>query len=273
MIPAILHQTWKSKREFPPNFEFWRKSFLECNPGIDYRLYDDEDNRQLLIDTFPELLSLYNAFPGEIFRVDFIRALYLFKWGGFYADLDFQCLQPFSSFLEQASGIVLGKMGTDDSHPDCLPNALMASNPGEGFWLGFLSCIENAWRLRDKIENFASRPEAITGPRVLRRAVLQFKTNPEKFRESVINFVARHHLQIDPNLLVFNKITILPGHVWYPLNWSDKIHHKFKSQLRTEKKLLTIPEARDLFPKSMAVTYWSNSWFERAEDGFQRKVL
>lgn len=46
-------------------------------PELEIRLCDDADNRALLAETFPQLLELYDIFPKEIFRVDFIRPVYL----------------------------------------------------------------------------------------------------------------------------------------------------------------------------------------------------
>lgn len=60
-------------------------------------------------------------------------------------------------------------------------------------------------------------------------------------------------------------LEILPGHVVYPINWSDNVHNKFRHKLKYEKRLLSIEEARELFPSSLAVTYWAHSWGEVGE--------
>ena len=134
MIPDILHQTWKSKTDIPEQFRLWRQSFAALNPDTEIRLYDDADNRALLAGTFPGLLPIYDSFPAEIFRCDYIRAIYLYKYGGYYADLDFQCLAPLDALEKWKGDVIVGQMGTDDSHRHSIPNAFMASA---------LSCFAN----------------------------------------------------------------------------------------------------------------------------------
>jgi mannosyltransferase OCH1-like enzyme len=257
MIPPLLHQTWKSTN-LPPNFKYWSDSFLECNPGIERRLYSDADNRALLAQTFPALLALYDEFPKEIFRVDFIRCVYLYCYGGVYADLDFQCLAPFSGVLLESDHIVLGRMGTDDDFAHSIPNAMMAATPGQGFWLGYLANIEARWRSRGK-DDAEPAPEAYTGPAILRWNALQYQADRPRFTDMVARFVARHALVPDPPPR-FDGLRLLPAHVWYPLNWNDRIHASFREQMLAARQLYTTAQAREIFPHSMAVTYWSHTW-------------
>lgn len=260
MIPEIIHHTWKSKVKIPRPFQFWRESFFECNPGIEHRLYDDFDNREVLEQTFPELLDLYQAFPKEIYRVDFIRPLYLFKWGGVYADMDFQCLKPFSAIFSGPASLVLGKMGTDDSFPHSIPNALMASSRHQGFWLGYIANIEHVWSSRSSLGLFEQGPDCITGSIVLRKTVLQYCADRNQFKAGVMEFIQRRSLKVDPDSLLFDDLELLPSHVWYPLSWNDQIHLAFRKQVLDEQRLYSLSEAQGLFPNSMAVTYWSHSW-------------
>ena len=194
MIPKILHQTWKSKIYIPENFRFWSDSFSDCNPGLERRLYDDIDNRELLVKTVPQLLPLYQEFPREIFRVDFIRCLYLFYIGGVYADFDFQCLTEFTDIFSGDSNLFLGSMGTDYSFPHSIPNALMASNPNQGVWLGYLANIEQAWlSIHGSIE--VQSPEWITGPVILRNTALQYQQDIVRFKNNIFQFITRHSLE------------------------------------------------------------------------------
>lgn len=257
-IPRLLHQTWKSRTALPDNFVFWRQSFAACNPGIEVRLYDDDDNRALLAGTFPSLLPLYEAFPREIFRADFIRQVYLFRFGGVYADMDFQCLQPLDDVLNCGSAVVLGRMGTDDGFAHSIPNAIMFSRPGEGFWIGVLAFIEQAWR-KSAGDN-EPRPERVTGPVVLRKAVRAYLDNPAGFAHRTREFIARHRLPVDEAALSFGELRLLPAPRLYPLNWCDPEHRIRIGEVIGQNRLIALSEARALFPQSLAVTYWAHSW-------------
>jgi mannosyltransferase OCH1-like enzyme len=259
MIGKVLHQTWKTKA-VPPYFSAWHESFRVCNPQLELRLYDDADNRRIVSETLPQLLPLYDSFPREIFRVDFARALYLFRDGGLYADLDFQCLQPLTPIFDGKFKLVLGSMGTDSTHPHSIPNAMMASAPREIFWLGYLAAMDHAWTARRSEAGIERRPEAVTGPIVLRSTVQQYLAQPAALKAQVETFVAKWKLPVDLAAVSQSSLTLLPGHVWYPLNWIDAIHDMFIREMLKEKKIIPLEEARRMFPKSLAVTYWAHSW-------------
>ena len=209
----------------------------------------------------PSLLELYDSFPREIFRADFIRPLYLFFQGGLYADLDFQCLQRLDRiFSPPELNLLLGRMGTDHNFAHSVPNAFMASSAHECFWLGYLAAMEAAWNIRKHQENITSQPEQITGPVVLREVVNLYKSQPDRFKNIVNNFIQRHDLKINQDALKISKLVVLPGHILYPINWNDKIHQAFRTSVLEKKKIFSIAEARVLFPASLAVTYWSHSW-------------
>ena len=59
-------------------------------------LWDDEDNRRLMETYAPWFLPTYDAYPGEIYRADAIRLIYMYAFGGVYIDLDMCCRLPFS---------------------------------------------------------------------------------------------------------------------------------------------------------------------------------
>ena len=237
---------------------------MQCNPNIEQRIHNDYDNRQILQNTFPQLLDLYDSFPREIFRADFIRPVYLFEYGGLYADMDFQCLRPLNGIFESHHGIILGKMGTDDAFEHCIPNAMMASVQHQGFWLGYLAFIEEAWLSINKERSPVFQPEKFltektTGSIVLRKAALEYITNKTLFKDRVEEFLKRHSIVLEKSIY-FDEIAILQPHAFYPLNWNDKIHQIFKQKLLEEKQLFSKEEARKLFPSSLAVTYWTRSW-------------
>src|SRR5512139_267642 len=259
MIPNILHQTWKSKTDIPEKFRHWRQSFFDLNPDLDYRFYDDADNRALLESCMPQLLDLYDSFPSEIFRVDMIRAVYLFKFGGFYADMDFQCLAPLAKMARSDIAIVLGRMGTIATFPHSIPNALMGSEPGEGFWLGYLAEIERTWhRLRDR-EGIEKRPEYVTGPVVLKHSVGRYRLQMNQFRKDVLDFAREKRIPLDKEI-PFGRMAVVPPHILYPISWKDQVHRWFLRMASEENLLYSIEEARKMFPHSVAVTYWSASW-------------
>jgi mannosyltransferase OCH1-like enzyme len=72
-IPHVIHQTWK-----------------------------DADNEALVREEYPDFWPVYRALPFGIQRVDAVRYLILLRFGGLYADLDAESLQPFDGLTEAA---------------------------------------------------------------------------------------------------------------------------------------------------------------------------
>jgi mannosyltransferase OCH1-like enzyme len=257
MIPNIIHQTWKSKTELPDNFLAWRNSFIELNPNFTINLHDDLDNRNLLIKHLPQLLSVYDNFPREIFRVDFIRAIYLFFYGGIYADMDVQCLKSLDRYLS-LSGVYLAKMGEQEDFPHSIPNAMMASSKGCGFWLFYiLKMVELSYT--PYTEN---SPEYITGPVVLKNCALEFNSNIEKCKQVITEFINQHEIPLDVLIMDFSLVNIMEPNVWFPLNWNDDEHLEIRKKVLSNELFPNRHEALILFPGSEAITYWTHTWGE-----------
>ena len=260
IIPAIIHQTWKTKSGLSDRHAFWRASFQEVNPGFFHPLYDDADNLGLVAERAISLLPVYQAFPQEIYRVDMVRALYLFFFGGFYADLDFQCLRPFDKYRAMPN-LLFGRMGTfsqQENFEHEIPNALMGSPPFDVFWLFYLSRIVKAQAAMEA--GGETRVEHVTGPVALRRTLLDYMDRPQNAQREVEEFLRTYPMIFPREKLSAHRPQILPAHIWYPVNWADNLHQMFRRRVLEEGYLPSTAEARELYPHSDAVTNWQKSW-------------
>ena len=142
-IPKIIHQTWKT-REIPSDYTKWVTSWQQLNPGWEYRLWTDEDNRNLIKEQYPEHLHMYDSFPKNIMRVDTIRYYLMYTYGGIYVDLDFECLEGMDSLVENQT-IIIGHEPEEhvklEKRNRMLCNAWMASIPKHPFWHAVISEI------------------------------------------------------------------------------------------------------------------------------------
>ncbi len=93
-------------------------------------------NLDLVTREFPWLLDVYQTYNREIFRADLSRALYMYHYGGIYADLDMEPLRSFDELI-QGEKLLVGNMvtNTDWTYWHSIPNAIMASAPGHPFWM------------------------------------------------------------------------------------------------------------------------------------------
>src|SRR5690242_18969278 len=97
-IPRLIHQTWRDE-EIPEYLRRFQASWLKHHPAWQYRLWTDDDNRQLIAAHDPEFLAIYDAYPFPIQRADAARYFILLLLGGLYIDFDFECLTTLEPVL------------------------------------------------------------------------------------------------------------------------------------------------------------------------------
>jgi inositol phosphorylceramide mannosyltransferase catalytic subunit len=255
-IPKIIFQTWKSHHEMPANYRYWRKSFILNNPDFRCFLWDDADNLRFIETRFPWFAARFKSYSREIFRVDVVRLFFLYTYGGFYADMDSECLRPLDDMRDMGE-VLVGRMGRDHSFEHSIPNAIMASKSKQAFWL--LAIAFAVDRLRRSQERNDTRPEWLTGPVLLKDAVDFYMSHSQ---EEVSDCISKLCPELLPEVLRsdFGVIKILPPSVWYPVNWNNFIQTFFRNKMFREKGVLDRAEARRIFPRAFIVTYWSASW-------------
>ncbi len=252
LIPKRIFQTWKSKTDMPANFAYWRGSFLDKNPGYRFDLWDDADNRAFVARYFPWFLPAYDAYPAEIYRADMVRYFYLYVFGGFYADLDTQCLKPLDDVLGRG-GVLLGKMKTEPaSVRHSIPPAILASTPRGEFWLYVIAYAA-------AISERRVRPEEITGPVLLRNALVSYERGSPRPADVIGEMRRLLPVDLHPRSDA-SAIHVLPPEEWYPLSWDDEQGQVIRRRTLCG-DLMSPSEASALFPNSSLVTYWTGSWF------------
>ena len=150
-IPMIIHQAWRDAN-VPVNFLPWIGSWKINHPTWRYVLWTDELMRNMIADRFPAYLNTYDAYDRAIERADAFRYFVLYEFGGIYADLDMESLNPLDEH-------VLSKGCISSQEPEAhsyilyhlkrpLPcNAFMMCRPRHPF---FKYAIDNLERFRFK---------------------------------------------------------------------------------------------------------------------------
>jgi len=80
-VPKLLHQSWKSNK-LPAKFEGWSRTCREKHPDWEWVLWTDDDNLELVRRYFPWLEDTFASLPGDIYRADLARNLYMYLFGG-----------------------------------------------------------------------------------------------------------------------------------------------------------------------------------------------
>lgn len=255
-IPRIIFQTWKTRHALPPRFDWWSRSFRHHHPDWQYVRWDDADNRAFIAGEFPWFLRYYDGYPREIFRADIVRLFFLFRFGGLYADLDTQCLRPLDADLA-VEGVVLGRINNDGDYAETYLNAIMASSPGELFWLLAIAIAMEKYASLGT-EAGTPMPERYTGPFIITEAAHFYLSS------TIAAVRARAQPVIDllaPETPIHaGRLHVLPRERWCPLNWLNRVHTSFRREISRRDQVLPERWLRWLFPRSTLLTYWAHSW-------------
>jgi len=134
-IPKIIHHVCpKDFKRWHPKWFICYESWLRVFPEPEYthmHWYDDELHK-IVEEEAPWFLKIFNSYTENIKRIDMVRAFFLYKYGGIYADMDYIVYTNFYDDLDQ------NKVNLCESPykgNENVTNALMASPPKNNFWL------------------------------------------------------------------------------------------------------------------------------------------
>lgn len=163
-IPKIVHQTAKKK-----NTCSWQKTWVLCHrtwkrdyPEPEYRheFWSDDRLDKFIRKEYREYYRQWLRLPVPIQRIDIARYLILHKFGGIYADMDFESLRNMYCTLDQ------GKINIVESpykRNENLHNSLLACEPGRNFWI---EAVRTAFR-RVSLPKERTNVLWTTGPRLM----------------------------------------------------------------------------------------------------------
>ncbi len=140
MIPKIIFQIWIGDKPLPLEFQKARQSIFEVLPDWKYIEINNSNHEEFVKQYFPDFLKYYISFPYLIQRVDAIRYMFLYIYGGIYIDMDYIVLKSFNEIIKHMdeSEKTIGLMKSNNTN--ILTNSFIISRPKEEFWL---HCIEN----------------------------------------------------------------------------------------------------------------------------------
>ena len=139
MIPKIIHQVWEAGVECLPDFDkMLSETWKEYHPEWQYEFWDRDRMENFVYDYYPELVDIYFGYQYHVQRWHLIRYLILYRMGGLYADFDYECLEPFDSYMTD-DGKCYFAMEPEQHRCDpgkniYFNNALMIAPPGHPFF-------------------------------------------------------------------------------------------------------------------------------------------
>lgn len=177
-IPPILHQTWKDNN-IPEEFDRLARSWRKNHAHWEYCFWTDEMNRNFIKEHFAYFLPIYDNYTTNIERVDAVRYFVLYKYGGFYIDLDFECLANIEPVVSDAA-CVFGKEPSEHcnwhSKDLIISNAFMGATPRFHFFDVLCRELQQNRQLTDHPN---TRVLESTGPFMLSRIYMGYEKKAE----------------------------------------------------------------------------------------------
>ena len=157
-IPLHIYQTWHTNT-LPQYMQDCVDKLKKNNPEFSYHFYNDFDCREYIKDNFnKDVLHAFDKLIPGAYKADLWRYCILYKKGGIYLDIKYQCENGFKLIqLTDKEYFVkdipkLGRLG--------IYNAFMVCKPGNEIVLNCIhKIVENV-----KHKNYGSHPLEITGP-------------------------------------------------------------------------------------------------------------
>jgi mannosyltransferase OCH1-like enzyme len=157
IIPRIIHQTWDTQ-DIPQDLAPWVKTWKQHNPDWEYWFWTPIEVEHLLQEKYPEYLELYYSYNYNVFRSDMMRYFIMDSFGGFYADMDMDCLKPLDPWIYRHSCLVSYEpyehpyFGFNRTKPNVM-TTILASRPGHLYWKMLINALPDAFRkYRDDVQ-------------------------------------------------------------------------------------------------------------------------
>lgn len=185
VIPRIIHQTWKTDA-IPDDFRAFSITWRERNPGWEYRFWNDRDLLEFVASHYPELLELFCSYRHGVQRADAGRYMLLHHFGGVYADMDSECVQPLEPLVSEDRLILCQEPANPHSlaascrgFREVLFNGVMASPAKHHFWPHLFQRMTDCRHASNVLDS--------TGPYLLTGAALSYPA-PGQLRIEDANF-------------------------------------------------------------------------------------
>lgn len=140
-IPRIIHQLAPAdKSKWNSGWNECQKTWKDSHPDFEYRMWTDEDIFEFMKNENPSFYeNVFLKYPKNIQRWDAVRPFILYKYGGIYADMDYECNQRFYELLPGDKVSICQSIYEID---EGYQNALMASPKNHVLWKKLINDME-----------------------------------------------------------------------------------------------------------------------------------
>jgi mannosyltransferase OCH1-like enzyme len=139
-IQKLIHLTYKSIEEIPDKWKDVIPAWQKTHPDWKIIFWSDASNEYLINTYFGKYRKLIDSMEYTISKIDIIRILYLYRYGGVYIDMDYIPLKNIGNLIKGNEDIYLFQVNGFN----VFANSFMASKPRLQFWLDYVDTIPDS---------------------------------------------------------------------------------------------------------------------------------
>lgn len=240
MIPKIIWQTYKDPYESLPQYMHDSiKTWKDLNPEYEYRYMDDVQARNFIAENFDqEWVDIFDSFPVGVMRGDLWRYMIIYVYGGVYADLDTNCLDPIDTWLDANYDMIVCP-----ENKDHYCQWTFAATPRHPVIKSVLECIKE--KMKSPNYNQDHFVHIYTGPAVWTEGIskaLDVKVNSLIDDYVLINDcenakMYKFHCYGGEKWRIFHFQSV--KHIYGSQNWKDGYVRWIEDDLVTKRKIFT----------------------------------
>lgn len=152
-FPKTIHQIWLGSL-LPSKLEKLRQTWIKHHPDWQFRLWTDQDLNQFECKDLVDSTSCFGQ------KSDLLRAEIIYRHGGLYVDLDYECYQSIEpwirghSFVTGFRWILQAHLGWPQVWKDPLVvcNSLFGAEARHPLLANYLKLVRAHWNERDQLD-------------------------------------------------------------------------------------------------------------------------
>ena len=275
-IPKIIHQTWSSS-DVPESMADWIRSWLHHNPDWEYWFWSDEEITTLLNARYPHLLSSFQQYEEGVKWGDALRYIALYEVGGIYADLDMECLKPWSDLLSNGQCFL-----TEENYEHLtllfqrkdplIINCVMACRARHPFYKATVDSLPKDSRLG---------PIKATGPLFFTKVFEGYKQKANvSFTDHLVVLPPRYLMPNRDRKARFNtkcqhidaeNMPIQPGYAPAYIHNPSLDKSQGDRYIEMCQMLRGLKFASTVYPESIATHHWAHTWLDN-KDKYEKEA-
>ena len=144
----------------------WQTTCVRANPDWTLVVWNEDESVDLLRRSYPRFLKTFLSYPRPIFKVDAMKIVLAYLWGGIVMDMDIVCVGPMDR-LVHGHDVLLAKESEDHLGSDFY----YASRPFHPFFAFLLDRL-----MAQETPTVSTCPLQVAGPAFLQDAYRTFST-------------------------------------------------------------------------------------------------